>query len=377
MKKIVGIRCTKYDKQTQFVYEQIKNIFPDYQIYFIVDATNKKNREKFPNSLQVEYMTNEILNELGLYYDDPRIGWLAGDYSYYLLLKYKWDYMWLIEPDVYISPELYSLIRDIDMENEVDLIGAYYGERDSKWAWTNRLKQSTRFNKVFWVFFPFTRLSRGLVNHALKVRQEITETVKEKDLKLPNDESVIGTVANWKNMTTLSLKNKYPKEMKYFNLRIRYSFTDVQNKIGVFHPVDSIEKYDEKILAELNKSLKNTPVKHSLDFASNETKLRIFKKMTNLNNTSLEEAKATTNILTRELDLKNEQIKELNKLLVQQQQLQIKTQQQQAEHNRLYLEIQQQLQITTQQQQDEHNKLRLEIRQYIDKLENRKWWHIR
>lgn len=289
MKKIIGIRCIKYDEQTQIAYEQIKKIFPDFEIYFIVDATNQNTQESFPEYLHVEYMTNEALNELNLYYEDPRIGWVAGDYSYYLLLKYNWDYMWLIEPDVYISPNLYNLIRNIDMDNKVDLIGAYYGERDSKWSWTNRLTQSTKFNRAFWVFFPFTRLSRNLVTQALKVRQEITQTVKEKKLKLPNDESVIGSVANWKKMTTLSLKNKYPNEMKYFNLRVRYSLADVQNKTGIFHPVDSPQKFDEKIIKELNDALKNTNVKKSLDFSASETKFRILKKIANLNNEPFEQ----------------------------------------------------------------------------------------
>ncbi|HDF5854737.1 TPA: hypothetical protein PEN63_002269 [Staphylococcus aureus] len=277
MKKIIGIRCTNYDDQVKYTYEIIKTIFPNYPIYFIVDST-KNQVNDFPNNLNVEYMTTDKLDELNLYHSDPKIGWIAGDYSYYLLMKYSWDYMWLIEPDVYISPDLYELVRKID-QNEVDLIGAWYGERDNKWAWSKRLRQSTKFNKVFWVFFPFTRLSRDLVVSSLKVRQEIKQTIIQKNLKLPNDESVIGTVTNWKNMSTLALKSKYPEEMKYFNLRVRYNFQDIKDKTGIFHPVDFEEKYEEKILEQLNRALENAPVKNSLKFASDQTKLRILNKL--------------------------------------------------------------------------------------------------
>lgn len=277
MKKVIGIRCIDYDEQTKNTYETMKKIFPSYPIYFIVDRT-KTQKKDFPSDLNVEYMTRDKLDELRLYHADPKIGWVAGDYSYYLLLKYDWDYMWLIEPDVYISPDLFELVKKLD-QNNVDLIGAWYGERNQDWVWSKRLRQSTKFNRVFWIFFPFTRLSRDLVLNALKVRQEITQTVTEKNIKLPNDESVIGTVANWKKMSTLVLKDEYPEELKYFNLRVRYNFQDIKDKSGIFHPVDFQEKYDEKILEQLNQALGNAPVKKSLKRASDETKLRILNKL--------------------------------------------------------------------------------------------------
>lgn len=277
MKKIIGIRCTEYNAQTKRVYDNIHGIFPDYPVYFIVD-TILENKKTFPDGTNVEYMTTDELDRMSLYHNDSRIGWLAGDYSYYMALKYEWDYMWLIEPDVYISTDLYDTLREID-SNDVDLIGAYYGERNSKWAWSNRLKLSTKFNKVFWVFFPFTRLSRSLVESSLKVRKEISNTIIEKGLKYPNDESVVGTVANWKKMSTMALKSTHPKEMKYFNLRVRYNYNDIKNKSGIFHPVDFEEKFDEKITKQLRNELGNSPVKDSLKYASDETKLRILNKL--------------------------------------------------------------------------------------------------
>lgn len=278
MKKIIGIRCTEYNDQTKRIYKIIHSIFPDYPIYFMVDNTSGNNTSIFPSELNVEYMTTDELDKLSLYHNDPKIGWVAGDYSYYMALKYSWDYMWLIEPDVYISSDVYDIVREID-SSDAELIGAYYGERDSNWFWTNKLRLSTNFNRVFWVFFPFTRLSRSLVENALKVRQEISDTVLENKIKLPNDESVIGTVANWKQVSTMALKNSYPREMEHFNLRVRYNYDDIKNQSGIFHPVDSEEKFDEEIIKQLRHELGESPVKDSLKFSSEETILRIFRKL--------------------------------------------------------------------------------------------------
>lgn len=262
-KTVIGIRCTEYNEKTQQVYDMMHRIFPHYSIHFIVDNTQGKNRN-FPDDLNVIYMTNDLLKDLGLFYHDKRIGWKAGDYGYYLSLKFSWDYMWLVEPDVFISKDMDKIFHELDSES-LDLITTKYGERNTSWPWTNRLRNTTNFYRIFWCFFPLTRVSRSLVEKSFIIRQEISKNIESNPkLMLPNDESVIGTVAHWSGAKILSLKDIYPKEFDNFSFQIRNSYQDVQTKSGVFHPVDSEYEFEKRVFKELSHALDNLPIKKTL-----------------------------------------------------------------------------------------------------------------
>lgn len=269
-KTIIGIRCVKYDKQTEDMYNTMKKIFPEHKIFFIVDSINKTNI--FPKGYNTLDINIDVLKELSLYYEDSKIAWKAGDYSYYVSLKYDWDYMWLIEPDVYISSDLYNFIKKIDQKKE-DLITTKYGERNSNWIWKNRLVTTTQFKRVWWSFFPLTRVSRTLVESSYEVRKEITKNLRQNsDLLVPNDESVIGTVTHWKKLSVLNLSKEYPHIFSRFDFNIRNNYNDIINQSGIFHPVDNEQKFKKEVFKQLEQLLDNSPIKHTLSRTTTKTR---------------------------------------------------------------------------------------------------------
>lgn len=250
---IIGIRCVNYDEKVRRIYKIIHKIFPTYKILFFSDSLNK-NGVGFPKNANVVRITKDALSSLKLSYEDKRTGWKAGDYSYCLALTYDWDYMWLIEPDIFISEDNYELFRNIESRN-VDLITSIYDEQGDDWYWSHVIRQVTSFKSVFCAFFPLTRLSRKLAEKVYLERKKISSKLSyDRNLSLPNDESVVGSVAHFNKMSTLVLKDEYSEQFKDFNWNVNYSYDDISSKSGIYHSVD---KQQKKLLIRLQDFLKN------------------------------------------------------------------------------------------------------------------------
>ncbi len=240
-KTIIGIRCVNYDKNTQRIYKIIHDIFPKYDILFFSDSLNRES-DDFPDDVNVFKITKDVLSKAELSYSDKKTSWKAGDYAYCLALMYEWDYMWLIEPDIFISQDNYELFRNID-KSKVDLIASVYAEQDKTWFWGDVIKKVTDFDKVFGAFFPLTRLSRRLAEEVYEERKKISEIIdRNKNLEFPNDESVVGCVTYSKEMSALVLKDEYDKQFKHFDWDVDYKYEDIALKSGIFHSVDKPKK---------------------------------------------------------------------------------------------------------------------------------------
>ncbi len=184
---------------------------------------------------------------------------MAGDYAYYACLKYGWDYMWLLEPDLFIGQDAFEMLNSVQNMN-IDLIGTNIGIRSTNWPWTNRLRATTSFHTVSGVFFPITRVSRRLALESLKIRQEISTKIKDSELRreVPNDESVIATTCNWKRYSSIDLREKYPKLFTNFGWRKRFDKSLLQS--GVVHPAHDTPIFIEKVIKEMNLVFQSSPV---------------------------------------------------------------------------------------------------------------------
>lgn len=279
MTTLVAIRAKEYSEEVENAVIMAKSIWPDNQVVVISDAIEKE--EPFPKHLDVIYITKTVLDELQLFYLRDKIGWAAGDYAYLVALRRDWDFMWLIEPDVFVSEDMYGLLRNL-ADKPVDLIATNINKRNENWVWTQRLRATTQFHTITGAFFPLTRLSRRLAEEILPIRQEISgKLVLDETLKVPNDESVVGTVSSWKRLTTLDLKKEFPTEFLHFSFNVRSLREDLLTKSGVYHPVYLYPTFEKRVLSELRRALSNTSVYQTLLQSSEDTRKKIFKSLFN------------------------------------------------------------------------------------------------
>ncbi|MBZ5981201.1 hypothetical protein [Leuconostoc gasicomitatum] len=263
MKTVVGIRATHFSLDLEDVFQTIKNIFPGFTVYVVVDETNKKKSGAFPSYMNLLMIDDQLLDDLGLYYKSKKIGWIAGDYAYYIALKYDWDFMWMIEPDVFIGQDSFKILQEAQ-KSQVDLVGTNINIRSDNWPWTKRMRSTTQFHTISGVFFPLTRVSRRLAVAALKIRREVSMVLEKKqvELQIPNDESTIATTAMWKHYGYLDLKKEFPSHFRNFGWKKRFDKNLLSS--GIVHPAHETSIFIEKVVDELVSVLNTVPSYQSL-----------------------------------------------------------------------------------------------------------------
>lgn len=280
MTTILGIRCTKFDSSTERMYKLLGNVFPNHEVVFFINGSSDI-LGTFPNNSKKILINNDTMSAAKLFHGDKKIGWKAGDYSYCLGLQLPWDYMWLFEPDIFISDDMIPLMQDIDSQN-IDLITSKFGQRSNEWPWTKYLQNTTNFYTVYGAFFPLTRLSRHVAEKVYDIRKEISQNITENPaLPVPNDESVVGTVAHWLGATVLDVRAKYPKEFQNLNYDQRLTLSDVSSQSGIFHPVYEDEDFLEIMDKELHHYINKTRLLYSLQSASKETRDHVWENFFN------------------------------------------------------------------------------------------------
>jgi len=176
------------------------------------------------------------------------VGWKCGDYCYYVALEREWEYLWLVEPDVAFVNGASDILVKADTST-ADLIGTRIGQRNPSWPWAERLAKASDFAEIRAVFFPLTRVSRRLAVSLLEARRVISARLAADDtLRVPNDESVVATVALESGASTLDLKAEHPEVFDLWTWGVKFWRPDVeaQGRPLIAHPVYSREEFVER-----------------------------------------------------------------------------------------------------------------------------------
>lgn len=263
-KTLIAIRCVDYSPAVEHTAEQMKSFIPGAEAVFVSDQ--RRGPQEFPDGLDVIAITDEKLDSLGLFHQRDNVGWACGDYCYYAALERQWDSLWLVEPDVGFFGDAGDIITKAHSSN-ADLIGVRIGDRDDDWAWHSRLKRVSNFTETKGVFFPLTRVSRKLAMKALDARQAMTANLlADPRSRVPNDESVVATVAITAKMKTLDLKTLNPHAFEKFHWRppLRWADIEATGETLIAHPVFEDEGYAKKVGAKLAEAMRGAGMKEQL-----------------------------------------------------------------------------------------------------------------
>lgn len=248
---VFAIRAHLPGPDVERTYAWMRTVSRAEDIYVVVDEVGP-HRHVWPEEYQVIRMSKEFLEEQKLFHEGLKVGWLCGDYFYYALRNVtKFDFAWLVEPDVVMNFPPRELFGSVS-ENSADLVGASVGKRNAAWSW-HKTMTALGYADVFSVFYPMTRLSASLIDEMLAVRKEMYSIFdKNRDMKYPNDEAITGTVASLGNFTIFELSSIFNEMFTHFQYANKWLYPDVVGHLNgdkVVHPAVDEAKMGDHVLA--------------------------------------------------------------------------------------------------------------------------------
>lgn len=245
-KLLVGIRTNKWDFQTFYLASYYRSF--GFAVVAVVDETRFEiNTGVFPKVS----MTKDWLQENGLRVDEPKLGWLCGDYFFYVMRKSYPDYdgYWLVEDDALIIHDRLKELLFQCFEQPVDFMAMRFNKRSSAWRWTDSVKSLLSVDEVLGCMFPMVYASGRFCDKALEKRQVLSEEFannKGLNLLYPNDESFMMNFLDRKEFIYKRLEDVYGKPLttKFRSSSQKHLYTfdadfdlNDQDIFGFYHPV--------------------------------------------------------------------------------------------------------------------------------------------
>lgn len=269
-KTLIAIRCVEFSDAAARVADDMRFFFPYASVVFVSDQRSKPS--EFPEGRNVLPITIPKLDALGLFHARENVGWICGDYCYYVALELEWDYLWLVETDVAFSGDAANVMREAHA-TDADLIGTRIGPRPPHWPWHARMLAASDCEATQGLFFPLTRVSRRLAEESLAERQKISTVLLENlDLRVPNDEVVIASTALRLGLETLDLKALRPDAFKNWSWQTRFCIEEIGHSVraAFTHPAHHRDEFIARVSSDLSRALRAKGVKGSLACASRE-----------------------------------------------------------------------------------------------------------
>ena len=230
MNTCIVIRCVEVSSRVVDLAKQLRGIFPNYAIVASRDRTShnpSQDAEGDSHSVKNPYIDHifdidsDFIAAHGLHHRGNETGWACGDYSLYRALELDWTHAWLVEPDVFFTGEITPLIHEID-SSAADMIAPRVSKASSNWHWFTPLNSLFPDLPIYGMTLCFARFSRDLTLSAMQLRQSVTGRIISPN-QVPNDESVLSSVAHRDNCNILELESKYPEHFKYWSTVTKFS----------------------------------------------------------------------------------------------------------------------------------------------------------
>lgn len=258
MKNCIVIRAVSIDKPTVELRSYLESYFRK-SVYIALDcfANDEIDVDVDGNIIKVG---KKFLNSNGLRYF-PRAGWQCGDYIYYAVSYALEDFshIWMIEPDVRITLPPAEFFERCEAIPD-DLLGVTLGERRENWGWYRSIHGFYDEKKVYGMYFPISRLSRGAIRFLMEKRAEYcaSNRVAGLDFKssglirlFANDEAFVATTVRTHGLSSRTLQSICGDAFSgYFTTEVPVLEAEVDHPsmIGkVIHPVCDFERARKKI----------------------------------------------------------------------------------------------------------------------------------
>jgi hypothetical protein len=199
----IGIRSHQFAENELRLFNLLKSVFDEKQIYFILDNTNKKFIPNSGNTQVIE--ANFIAN---LFNPPSDWGWRCGDFFYYAFREaVSYEYYCLIESDVTFTAETAKKLFSHIQQNTADLMGFNISKAGEDWYWQKTIWPICR--DVYKLAFPFTVLSAKAIDY-LKNQRIYSSNKFNNKLMYPNDEAFVGSQIISSNLFSYLNLNSIP-----------------------------------------------------------------------------------------------------------------------------------------------------------------------
>lgn len=130
------------------------------------------------------------------------------------------------------------------------------------WVWEKRLRDVGFDQDVYCMQFPLVRISRTLAQEVLETRRSIGLILGEEPspFVVPNDESIVASLANQDGYSSLDLKHENPQLFQNWSTDIKILLSDVSNSKlpQIVHSGQNFEDYFGYIDWTIRESLKGS-----------------------------------------------------------------------------------------------------------------------
>jgi len=229
--------------------EIAKKLTDYYDVYIFIDDNNYEEHKNDDSKIKYIQIDNDLCISNGFQYTleiflanaqnnintDKRISSYDKFFYYFMMLNENYDYIWIIEDDVFI-PDYKNIINLNDKSENYDLVcaankkGTYKEAINNEWFWVYAI---TIFGvPAFCSMVCCCRLSKKLM---IKMKEKIM------DLKfIPFLEFFYNSVAYKHNLKVLC-----PEELSTIIYRKDWTIDDFRkNKNYLFHPLKDFEKHE-------------------------------------------------------------------------------------------------------------------------------------
>lgn len=257
----VGIRTNRFGEAEKKLYQALLQYFSREDVFFVVDET--QDVVYIPPDYQKVSFNKNTLEKLALLNDFKRVGWLCGDYFYYVLHDFvKASSYWLIEPDVHFTYSDVSEFFRLYESLESDFMAPHFGLKGPRWGWYQRALQIS--SEVYGCAFPITRMSAKAAGLLLRERKRLSTKMRRDGLswkEYPNDESFTATTAMALGLKCINLVEASREAFSHFTVHYPFLLGEeipeyLRNK--VLHPALRESEFwvcfEKKFMAVLNRS---------------------------------------------------------------------------------------------------------------------------
>lgn len=258
-----AIRAHKLTERELSLAQQYKAFFGEKNVHVVLDQTSitdSLQAELDATQLQLEVFSGQTLASMGLNYCHPRIGWLCGDYSYYIMkASCSWDYLWLVEPDLSITFDPLANFFNLFTVNPADFIAFRLGLAPRAWYWHEKIQDAYPDFSPFLCQFPITRISWEAAGVLYEERVKLSQRLLPQQA-FPNDESFVATLCSGLGMKCHPIELRLEEAFTNFstNEPIAISTWSDLSRLpanSVIHPVIPIDQYEQVIHRKLRACL--------------------------------------------------------------------------------------------------------------------------
>ncbi|MDP9688890.1 UNVERIFIED_ORG: hypothetical protein J2W82_002551 [Pseudomonas mohnii] len=243
---LVGIRTNTFNSRSIYIasYYQSQGI----DVVFVTDETKAEVNTGFFEKIS---FNQKRLDELGLFREHSKIGWLCGDYFYYMLALDRPAYSgyWLIEDDAIVSAADLKELLSKPIVHNIDFIAHHLSPANGTFLrWVSSMQNAVGSkDPLLKCLFCITYMSKKLVLDCLKYRQIMSKKYITKEIDkhihpFPNDESHVANVPSREQYSFLSMKDAYPNMCENFLYTSQGRIFEIDPtksaiKQGFYHPI--------------------------------------------------------------------------------------------------------------------------------------------